>query len=177
MRARGFTLIEIMITIVVLVIVLAVAVPNLSDLLRRQRLWTLTDSFASALSVARSAAISRNTCAAVIAIDNNANWQQGWMAFVDANCNRTFDAGELRLTQGNALPASVTATFVSSDPGAPYVLYSPVGYSRTAAAGPLQAVMTFSDDTLTRRVRLNALGRARTCDPVSDASCTATNNE
>ncbi|WP_428852470.1 GspH/FimT family pseudopilin [Imbroritus primus] len=177
MRVRGFTLIEIMITIVVLVIILAVAVPNLSDLLRRHRLWTQADSFASALSLARSAAISRNTCGAVIATDGDANWRQGWMAFVDANCNRAFDAGEIRLTQSGALPDAMTATFLSSDPGAPYVLYSPVGYTRTAAAGPMQAVMTFADGDHLRRVRINALGRARTCEQASDASCTGVNDE
>lgn len=176
-RTRGFTLIEIMITIIVLIVVLAVAVPNLSDLLRRHRLWTLTDEFASALSVARSAAISRNTCATVAAINDDVEWRQGWRAFVDANCNRSFDAGELQLVQSHALPASVTVAFTSTDAGAPYVLYSPVGYTRTVAAGPMQTVVTFADGELLRRVRINALGRARTCDPVADASCTSNNDE
>lgn len=177
MRARGFTLIEVMISIIVLIIILAVAVPNLSDLLRRHRLWTQADGFASALSLARSAAISRNTCGAVVAIGGDATWRQGWIAFVDTNCNRAFDAGELRLTQGGALPDAMTATFLSSDPSAPYVLYSPVGYTRTAAAGPMQAVMTFADGDRLRRVRINALGRARTCEQANDPSCTGVNDE
>lgn len=58
---RGFTLIELMITIAVASILLAVAVPSFNQLIVTNRLTTQANEVVAALNFARSEAIKRNT--------------------------------------------------------------------------------------------------------------------
>lgn len=76
---RGFTLIELMVTIAVLAIVLGIAVPSFQDFVRKNRLVATTNNLVSALAMARSEAIKRAARVTVA----SANWSAGWQVFVD----------------------------------------------------------------------------------------------
>ena len=56
---RGFTLIELMVTIAVVAILTTVAVPGFRDLIRNNRVTTQTNEVVSALNFARTEAIKR----------------------------------------------------------------------------------------------------------------------
>ena len=58
---RGFTLIELMVTLAVAAILLAVGVPGLRNILLSNRLATTANDVVVALNLARSEAIKRNT--------------------------------------------------------------------------------------------------------------------
>ncbi|WP_373975076.1 GspH/FimT family pseudopilin [Chitinibacter sp. SCUT-21] len=57
---RGFTLIEMMITVVILGIVLAIAAPNMMSFVSSTRVKSITENLAQDLILARSEAIRRN---------------------------------------------------------------------------------------------------------------------
>jgi len=57
---RGFTLVELMVTVAVLVIVLAIAVPSFQAMTHRNRLTAITNEMVGALQLARVEAIRRN---------------------------------------------------------------------------------------------------------------------
>ncbi|RRQ23560.1 prepilin-type N-terminal cleavage/methylation domain-containing protein [Guyparkeria sp. SCN-R1] len=59
-RSSGFSLIELMITIVVAAILLAVAIPGFGNLILSNKLTTVTNEWVTAVNVARSEAIKRN---------------------------------------------------------------------------------------------------------------------
>ncbi|MCH8537167.1 MAG: GspH/FimT family pseudopilin [Alkalimonas sp.] len=59
-RTRGFTLIELMVTVAVLVIVLTVAVPSFTNLINGNRLTSQANELLSAMTLARSEAIRLN---------------------------------------------------------------------------------------------------------------------
>lgn len=73
---RGFTTVELMVTLSVLLILLVLAVPQMAPFLQRQRLKNATMDLASTVVLARSEAIKRNATVYVVA--NTAGWSKGW---------------------------------------------------------------------------------------------------
>lgn len=59
--ARGFTLVELMVTIAVAAILIMIAVPNFSSIVNANRLTTAADAVVGGLNVARMEAIKRNS--------------------------------------------------------------------------------------------------------------------
>lgn len=92
-KQAGFTLIELMITLVVLVIALSIGVPSFVTWIENNRLNTATRTLAGALQVARSEAVSRQT---VITIDSGGDWSNGLTMYTDtaAAGNTAFNAGD-----------------------------------------------------------------------------------
>lgn len=77
--ARGFTLVELMITIFVAVILIALALPSFRETTMRTKLTTNTNSLMVAISLARSEATKRGVPVAVIAKSGTTNWgTSGW---------------------------------------------------------------------------------------------------
>jgi len=77
-RMRGFTIIELMITLVVAAILLAIAIPSFTYLTVSNKLTTSANSLVSNLAIARMAAIKRNADVGVCA---------------DSSCSVNFPAG------------------------------------------------------------------------------------
>jgi type IV fimbrial biogenesis protein FimT len=65
-RIRGFTLIELMITVAVLAILVALAVPNLQDALRKRRVAGAVEAVYSQVQFARSEAIKRSQDTSIV---------------------------------------------------------------------------------------------------------------
>jgi type IV fimbrial biogenesis protein FimT len=75
MRGRGFTLIELMVTLVVLVVLITIAAPSFSELTASQRTQTAATDIFSSLLRARSEAIKQN---ADVTIAPSGTWPEGW---------------------------------------------------------------------------------------------------
>lgn len=79
--SKGFTLIELMITIAVAAILLTVALPSFQDSIRRNRILTQASDIVSTLALARSEAVKRNQTVSVVVADaanSNGTWAGGW---------------------------------------------------------------------------------------------------
>ncbi len=59
-RERGFTIIELMVTIIVLAILLSMAIPSFQSMIERRRLIAVAESVYSDLQFARSEAVKRS---------------------------------------------------------------------------------------------------------------------
>jgi type IV fimbrial biogenesis protein FimT len=75
-RARGFTLIEMMLAIALLGILVGIAVPAYRDVILNQRVTSATNDLHAALSFARSEAVKRN--ANVTLLPAADGWADGW---------------------------------------------------------------------------------------------------
>ena len=77
-RAAGFTLIELMVTVIVLVIVVSMAAPNMSQLISSQRTRNAAADLASALTLTRSEAVNRSATTTMTASGTGGSWTGGW---------------------------------------------------------------------------------------------------
>ena len=79
-KSRGFTLIELMITIVIMSIIIAIAVPSMSSFVIKQRIQSQVDELMLALVYARTEALKHNNVVYVIPNGSTAeDWQNnGW---------------------------------------------------------------------------------------------------
>jgi type IV fimbrial biogenesis protein FimT len=124
MRARGFTLVELMVTIGVAAIVIGLAVPSFVTTIRESQMTAASNDLVSTFQLARSEAIKRNLPVTVCrtsgfndpapACGTGEGWHEGWIAFVDGTLaapdpNGAIDAGEEVLRRWHGFEGSVTA--------------------------------------------------------------------
>ena len=135
---RGFTLVELLVTLAIGTILLAITIPGYAFLVNAGRLTSVTNDLVSALQLARSEAIKRglrvticktsNAMAVTPVCDTTASWQQGWLVFVDGGTKGMIDSGDILLrAQGQAAPA---VTITTGTNYASYISYRPSGVSQ-----------------------------------------------
>ena len=170
----GFTLIELIITLVIAAILLGFGVPVMTDMVREQRLRSTTNEFLSDISYARSESIRRRTQIGVCAGNNTgcvvgAQWRDGRIIFVDTNANNNHDAGEEILRLREALERNITLNNISSA-GPAIMVFSAAG---GAALGANTNYMLCDTRGVTsgRRVEVSASGRARSDAPQVGDGC------
>jgi len=104
-NGQGFTLVELMITLVVATILITMGVPSMSTMIKNNRLTAHTNQFVTAMNFARSEAIKRGATISVTAVDatDNANeWGPGWQVLNGVEVLRVFPALEASTTFNSA---------------------------------------------------------------------------
>jgi type IV fimbrial biogenesis protein FimT len=112
----GFTLLELMITLVVAGVLVGVAAPNLRSFLQNNRLTSAANDMLRSFQIARSEAVKRQQNVVVCASANPTAANptcsygafSGWIVFQDSNFNWSVDAGELILERHAPLDSSIT---------------------------------------------------------------------
>ena len=156
---RGFTIIEMMITLVVLAILISLAAPSMSNLVKDQRVKTAVGDVFAALVFARSEAIKRNVYVGVCAMtddgwgcQNSTDWARGWIVYLDAD--------------GNGYPGAVADILKRQDALADIAISGTGGNVSYQGDGRLRATVTpfvasiSGNNAITARcVRLDLAGR------------------
>jgi type IV fimbrial biogenesis protein FimT len=109
-RLRGFTLIELMVTVMVAAIMLGIGIPSFRSFIAGQKVKTASYDLVSSLMLARSEAVKRNTAVTLTAGSATA-WGKGW----------TVSAGATSLYEQQAMPG---VTITPKDPANPSVATS-----------------------------------------------------
>ena len=90
--ARGFTLIELMIVLIIVGIFMVIGVPMLSEFVADQRVRTTASDIVSEIAFARAKALEQSR--RVYIERTGATWNNGWRIYVDLNGDGNYDAGE-----------------------------------------------------------------------------------
>lgn len=125
-RAFGFTLIEMMVTVAILGILIALAAPSFAILIDRWRVIATAESLQSTLHFARAEAIKRGGRIGIQKIANNTDgcilaetdqdWGCGWLVYADTNGNGKWDNGDETLMSTKASPNTTVAYSRNSRP-------------------------------------------------------------
>ena len=182
-KSNGFTLIELMVTIALMAIMLSIAAPSFTSFRRNSELASIANNFLAALNAARTEAMKRNMFAMVVPVNNDNDWSKGWVVFVDANDNGSYDSSaDILVMQQEAPPPYITLTGNNSTAAsASYVRYDGSGFSRPKGSDLANTTLTISrsdagsDVRQIRRVKIAVTGRPRVCTPQSssDTNCSA----
>ena len=108
---RGFTIIEVMVSLAVLTVLIAIAIPTFSNTIKRYRITAIRDELTASLQMARSEAIRRgvqiivmrNTVNCIFDMPDSQDWHCGWRLVVDSNDNGIVNASE-EVIQNTVLP-------------------------------------------------------------------------
>jgi type IV fimbrial biogenesis protein FimT len=173
-KNAGFTLIELMVTMVVGAILMAVGVPSVRTFLRNAELTSASNNLIAAVNAARGEAMKRGSNAMVIP-KPGIGWNSGWVVFIDQNRNGQYDAGADITIFEQSLPADTSLAVSGS---AAYLLFDASGYAKTTAGGFGATTMTIKRTDVTdfsqiRRIKVAQTGRVRGCKPAanSDPDC------
>lgn len=88
-RFRGFTLIELMITLLLAAIILTLGVPNFRNIILNNRAATQSNELVTAMNLARSEAVKRGARVSLCPSTDQAtctggtDWANGWIVFLD----------------------------------------------------------------------------------------------
>ncbi|MEO8022841.1 GspH/FimT family pseudopilin [Polaromonas sp.] len=134
----GFTLVELMVVTTLVAVLVMLAVPGFRSFLLKRAVLSAVDAMMTDLRYARSEAIKRSTRVTLCQSASGTNcsgadgaWVNGWMVFIDANGDGTFDAGEQILRVQQALP-SITSIARPAGSTRRFFTYQATGWAKSA---------------------------------------------
>jgi type IV fimbrial biogenesis protein FimT len=182
-RSKGFTLIEMLITLTVAGILVGIMVPNMRDFIRNNRLSSAVNDMLHSLQMARTEAIKRqngnvvwcgtsNPTAATPTCDYT-NFT-GWFVFQDTNGNWQHEAAEPVIEVHDVLDASIT---VKTDANDRIVSFSPSGFANLAGVKVPVATIVLCDIRGVVQYGTQASARTLIIAPTGRARASATWND
>ncbi len=138
---RGFTLYELLITMLIVGVILAFGVPNMSQFTQNSRMTATANDLLEAFYLARSESGRAKTnitiCASANSMAAGANcggtWDQGYIVFVDRNGNLSRDGADETVLR--AQPQAVEGVMLRVANGASYFSYASTGQGRPNVNG------------------------------------------
>jgi prepilin-type N-terminal cleavage/methylation domain-containing protein len=163
--SRGFTLIELMITLVIMVVVISIGVPSFNDFIASQRVRTTASDLMADMAFARAEAIKESRQAIMERVaGGTGTWKDGWRICVDLNADGSCDADEVRKSATPVPGDPATTVVCATDSGLlASIAFRPdgrvVGPPAAANAGLKIQIDVGADSSATNdRIRMIFLG-------------------
>lgn len=186
---RGFSLIELMVTVAIAAILMMVAAPNLVTFKRNSDLTAAANALLASINAARGEAMKRGQNAMVVPTNNGTDWNTGWVVFVHklsgAASTWAYDAAnDVTVQQQEAMPSYITVTGIGSATAGnstPFLMFDSSGFNKDKGGNFVASVVSIARNDVpsaltskeTRLIIISRSGRARVCTPTSatDANC------
>lgn len=140
--SAGYTMTELVIVMSIVAILAAIGVPSFKYVTASNRIASEINGLLGDMQFARSQAVKQGQSVTVCASSSpytqctggvaGSAWQHGWIVFLDANINKSVDAGEAIIRVQPAF--SGTDTFIASVNTFSAVTYNRMGYAPTGYA-------------------------------------------
>lgn len=190
--ARGFTLIEMMIALVIMGVLLAIGIPNMAAWMVASKARSASEFYLEGFSKARREAISHNSASRIVLSVNASNGQLDWQVDIcfpvpGTPCNPSSGVWSTTSTQAandpqgtagytsvfrsaSSLPTSEVLVPAISPEGATDVYYTALGWVDTSVGNRLTRLRLDPDARHTREVPVVAVavslaGMPSKCDP------------
>lgn len=168
-RQRGFTLVELMVTVAIAAVAMMVGIPSFVQFIRNAKLSDATGNFMSASNAARAQAMKTGVNTFLVPNVSADGWKSGWMVYTDKNWNAAYDAGTDEVVmRHDAISTDITIT-TTVLPGSAntlvdgYLLFNGSGFPRMTNGGFANGRATFTTVDRASTVIFDQTGRVRTC--------------
>ena len=176
-KESGFTLVELLVTIVVATVLLAVGVPAFKDFIKNNRVTAQTNDLVSAIQLARAEALKRGAETVVCASNITAKctgkdtWADGWIVFSDidpsdgahpiAGTGKCLDTEDCIMSTSEGLTAGNTLTTTADS-----IRFLPTGLSGVGAEVEFILKAKNCEKNQARKVTITKQGRTlvSTCE-------------
>lgn len=175
--SRGFTLVELMVVVALIAILLSMAIPSLAAFQRNAELRATTSSFFAAVQSTRAEAMKRGVDTYMVPASNN-DWANGWLVYADNDRSQSRTASDTVIMQTGPITPKTTVNGNATDAAefagetGKYIRFNgggfPLAMNGSFRGGAIEFGVTGSTEK--RRVVINAVGRARLCDPAKDTT-------
>ena len=176
-RLSGVSLIELLVCLCIMCVLVTLGLPSFSHLIQKQKLKATATEFYAAVNLTRAEAIRRCTQVSLIALDHK-DWNSGWKIIINESDEPS--SNDHILFQHEPLTDTYQITHNFTDSSQTYISYSGQGRSRTNLSSQqhLAGTVSMTLGEMTKRIKVNFLGRARLCDATTDITCndSQTNN-
>lgn len=179
-KNSGFTLIEVMIIMVIAGVLAAIAMPNLQNFIKNNRIKSQMYDLLNAVNIARTEAVKRKTTVSLCRSNDNTDstptcagttntWTDGWLVFEDDDGDGVYEsADDTIISKGGAAGTGVTIMATSN-----ILTYQTNGSVNTITRF---AICDDRDESSGRQISVMRVGRANVEQgtagtPISD--CTA----
>lgn len=162
---RGFTLIELMVTIAVMAILLGIAVPSFTNAVLGSKLGSYANNFVASVNMARSEAIKRNIRVTLCATADGSScaasggWDQGWIVKCQTTNNTTCDAAGPNWIVIHRQQVMASGLKMTAESDVRSITFEPTGVGVTPATLTVCRA-TPSAGSQERVIRVTATGRA-----------------
>ena len=171
----GWSMAELLAVLAVASILAATGIPGLRELIRSQQLKAASGDLVSAIGLARAQALARGETVTVLPKGaGGADWTRGWTVFLARDGDRQPGPGDTILADHGPLAPGVAVDFSFTSPAPPFYIASNGAGRSCRDSNPAAArygTLSLFHGAGIRRIKINMLGRARSCDPRRDASC------
>lgn len=171
-QTKGFTLIELIITLAIVGILSGYAMPSFYQLKLNKHMESERNRLTGSLHFARNQAVILNNYVIVCpstsgnACDNQSNWHQGWIIFIDVNKNRAYDVEDTLLRYEDAMAGDLTA--ISS------INRQKIRYNNIGFAPGTNLSINFCDDRgeeFAKSIIVSNSGRVKQSLPIANNVC------
>jgi len=164
---RGFTTIEMMVTVAVLAVIMVVAAPSLAGFVRSSKVRSAQSELVASLMLARSEAAKRGVTIGVAGSAPVAGneFGKGWTVWVDTNEDGVVDSGEVVI---RTYPSLNGAVVFGTTGNVSTLAFNSSGFLTPSTAVNFKACGGLSDTTKGFAIRVDPVGLA---DVQEGATC------